>query len=90
MPRSYRRLEPDHRGRRDRKRLRPHQDEGVNGALVDPGDWRALAAILADVATRPSQTIDAWRSALPAARTMDDVAADYESLYRELFETGAR
>ena len=65
-------------------------DDGVNGALVDPRDWRALAAVLTDVATRPSATIDAWRSALPTPRTMDDVAADYESLYRELFEDAAR
>lgn len=62
-------------------------DDGVDGAIVDPGDWRALAAVLQDVARRPAATIDAWRRALPVARTMDDVAADYESLYRELFDT---
>lgn len=59
-------------------------DDGINGALVEPGDWRALSAVLADVAARPKATIDSWREALPKARTMDDVAADYESLYRQV------
>ena len=59
-------------------------DDGVNGALVEPGDWQALAAVLADVANRPGLTIDAWRRALPKPRTMDDVAADYETLYEEI------
>ena len=59
-------------------------DHGVNGALIEPGDWQALAAVLADVANRPAATIDAWRRALPKPRTMDDVAADYETLYEEI------
>jgi len=58
--------------------------DGVNGILVEPGDWRALAVVLADIATRPAATIDAWRRALPKPRTMDDVAADYETLYEEI------
>jgi glycosyltransferase involved in cell wall biosynthesis len=55
--------------------------DGVDGRLVAPGDWRALARALKDVAMTPRDTIDRWRAALPAVRTMDDVAADYRALY---------
>jgi glycosyltransferase involved in cell wall biosynthesis len=55
--------------------------DGVDGRLVAPGDWRALAAVLLDVAQNPRGTIDRWRAALPSVRTMDDVAADYCALY---------
>lgn len=55
--------------------------DGVNGRLVQPGDWRALAAVLRDVACDPGGTIDRWRRALPAARTMDAVTADYLRMY---------
>ncbi|MDX2039960.1 MAG: glycosyltransferase [Acidobacteriota bacterium] len=56
--------------------------DGVNGRLVKPGDWRALAEVLAEVATNPGETIDRWRTKLPAARTMDEIAADYQELYQ--------
>ena len=59
-------------------------NHGVNGALIEPGDWRALADVLGDIAHRPVATIDAWRQSLPKPRTMDDVAADYEALYEEI------
>lgn len=55
--------------------------DGVNGRLVAPGDWRALASVLADIAADPSSTVDRWRTALPEPRTMDQVAADYLELY---------
>ena len=55
--------------------------DGVNGRLVEPGDWRALAGVLSQMATEPARTIDRWRSALPPARTMDEIAADYLALY---------
>jgi glycosyltransferase involved in cell wall biosynthesis len=55
--------------------------DGVNGRLVAPGDWRALASVLRELATNPATTIDAWRRVLPPARTMDEVAADYLALY---------
>lgn len=56
--------------------------DGVSGRLVAPGDWRSLAACLAAIARDPRGTVDRWRRALPPARTMDDVAADYLELYR--------
>jgi len=55
--------------------------DGVNGRLVAPGDWRALAAAIAAIAADPAATVDRWRGALPAARSMDDVTADYLQLY---------
>jgi glycosyltransferase involved in cell wall biosynthesis len=55
--------------------------DGVNGRLVEPGDWRALARVLAEVARDPERSIDRWRAALPTVRTMDDVAADYLAVY---------
>lgn len=63
-------------------------EDGVTGALVEPGDWRSLASVLARAASRPAETIDVWRNALPAARTMDDVAADYEALYQQIISDG--
>ena len=55
--------------------------DGVNGRLVEPGNWRELARVLCEMAADPAGTIDRWRSALPAARTMDEIAADYLALY---------
>jgi glycosyltransferase involved in cell wall biosynthesis len=53
----------------------------ANGRLVDPGDWRALAMVIREVAERP-QTIDEWRTKLPPSRSMRDVTADYLTAYR--------
>jgi glycosyltransferase involved in cell wall biosynthesis len=53
----------------------------VSGRLVDPGDWRDLAGLLSAMAEDPAGTIDHWRRALPAVRTMDQIAADYLTLY---------
>jgi len=55
--------------------------DGVNGRLVAPGDWRALASLLAEIAADPGSSVDRWRCALPTPRTMDDVTADYLELY---------
>jgi glycosyltransferase involved in cell wall biosynthesis len=55
--------------------------DGVNGRLVATGDWRALAQVLSEMADDPAGTIDRWRGALPRARTMDEIAADYLALY---------
>ena len=57
-------------------------DDGVSGRLVAPGNWRALADVLLEMAGDPAGTIDCWRSALPRPRTMDEVAAEYLTLYR--------
>lgn len=64
--------------------------DGIDGRLVDPGDWRALASVLHEIATDPSTTVDRWRRALPQVRTMDDVAADYLALYATLLQSDAR
>jgi glycosyltransferase involved in cell wall biosynthesis len=54
--------------------------DGVNGRLFRPGDARALAAILRDLAARPD-IINEWRAKLPIVRTMDDVTSDYLEMY---------
>jgi glycosyltransferase involved in cell wall biosynthesis len=55
--------------------------DGVSGRLVEPGDWRALASVLREIARDPKGTVDRWRRALPRARTMDEITADYLALY---------
>ncbi|MDP1569803.1 MAG: glycosyltransferase [Vicinamibacterales bacterium] len=55
--------------------------DGVNGRLVPPGDWRALARVLLDAASNPPESIDRWRAALPAPRTTDLIAREYLELY---------
>lgn len=55
--------------------------DGVNGRLVEPGDWQALARALREIAADPAGTLDRWRAALPAVRTMDDVVRQYLELY---------
>ncbi len=57
--------------------------DGLNGRLVAPGDWHALAAAIAEIAADPRGTVDLWRQAIPAARTMDEVVADYVELYQQ-------
>ena len=55
-------------------------EDGVNGRLLPPGDWRALARALHEVVENPA-VLDRWRAALPPIRTMDDVVKDYLELY---------
>ncbi|HTY76879.1 MAG TPA: glycosyltransferase [Candidatus Bathyarchaeia archaeon] len=55
--------------------------DGVNGALVPPADWRGLAALLRALGHDGAATIDGWRRRLPAARTMDEIAAEHLSVY---------
>jgi glycosyltransferase involved in cell wall biosynthesis len=54
--------------------------DDVNGRLYPPGDARALAAILSDLAANPDR-VSEWRSNLSPVRTMDDVTADYLAVY---------
>lgn len=58
--------------------------DGIDGRLVDPGNWRELAGVLAEIAADPSGTVDRWREALGDVRTMEDVEADYLALYNSL------
>jgi glycosyltransferase involved in cell wall biosynthesis len=57
--------------------------DGVNGRLVPPADVEALAGAMSEIAERPS-LVDAWRAALPRARSMNEIAVEYLSLYDEL------
>jgi glycosyltransferase involved in cell wall biosynthesis len=56
-------------------------EDGVNGRLVRPGDWRGLSNAIKAVAVNPADTIDVWQRNLPSVRTMDDVTRDYLALY---------
>jgi glycosyltransferase involved in cell wall biosynthesis len=55
--------------------------DGVNGRLVAPGDWRALADVIQTIVRDPAGTIDRWRRSLPPPRTFDDVTRDYLAMY---------
>jgi glycosyltransferase involved in cell wall biosynthesis len=55
--------------------------DGMNGRLVAPGDWRALARVIQTIVEDPAGTVDQWRRLLPPPRTFDDVTRDYLSLY---------
>jgi glycosyltransferase involved in cell wall biosynthesis len=55
--------------------------DDVNGRLVAPGDYRALARAIEAVAMNPAGTVDTWRRQLPPVRTMADVTHDYLALY---------
>jgi len=57
--------------------------EGVDGALVTPGEWRALSRLIGGIVADPAATVDLWRRNLPQPRTMDEVASDYLRLYTE-------
>lgn len=55
-------------------------DDGMNGRLVTPGGIDEWSCVLAGVALDPA-AVDRWRRALQPQRTLDQVAADYLSLY---------
>jgi len=55
-------------------------DDDFTGRLVTPGDVAEWASALTAIAQSPD-IIDRWRRALPAPRTMDDIARDYLALY---------
>jgi glycosyltransferase involved in cell wall biosynthesis len=58
--------------------------DNTNGRLVAPGDWRALADVLKQIALDPGSTIDRWRRLVLPPRTMDEVVGDYLRLYTAL------
>jgi glycosyltransferase involved in cell wall biosynthesis len=62
--------------------------DGVTGRLVAPGDAAELAQAIVEIATHPV-IVDRWRTALPRVRTMDEIAADYVTLYQELLRERA-
>jgi glycosyltransferase involved in cell wall biosynthesis len=55
--------------------------DGINGRLVAPADWRALADAVRAIVIDPAGTVDCWRRALPPARTLDAVTRDYLAMY---------
>jgi glycosyltransferase involved in cell wall biosynthesis len=57
--------------------------EGQTGFLFEPGDSRALAALVARFAADPAP-LRALRSRIPPVRTTADVAADMVGIYRSL------
>jgi glycosyltransferase involved in cell wall biosynthesis len=63
-------------------------EQDVNGWLVTPGDERALAAAIDEIARRPD-IVTAWQRRLPAVRGMEDVARDYETIYANLVARAA-
>jgi glycosyltransferase involved in cell wall biosynthesis len=60
--------------------------DGVDGRLVPAGDVSALSRAIAEAVANPKGTIDAWRRALLPARTMDDIARDYLTMYDGVFQ----
>ncbi len=56
----------------------------IDGRLLAPGSVSEITEAIREVAADPAATVDAWRRCVPTPRTMDDIAADYESLYREV------
>jgi len=55
--------------------------DGVNGRLVEAGDWQALARVIAEMASDPGSTVDQWRTCLPPARSLDAVTREYLQMY---------
>ena len=64
--------------------------EGIDGALVTPGEWRALSRLIGSIVADPAATVDLWRRNLPQPRTMDEVASDYLRLYAESLAVNGR
>jgi glycosyltransferase involved in cell wall biosynthesis len=58
--------------------------DGIDGALVKPGDWKALSKVFQSAMANPRDTIDVWRRNIPPPRSMDDVWAEYSMLYSEV------
>jgi glycosyltransferase involved in cell wall biosynthesis len=59
--------------------------EDRSARLFDPDDHVELAALIAELAGDPAQ-LDQMTSAVPTARTIQDVAKDVRALYEDLLE----
>ena len=57
--------------------------DGVNGRLYDPASPDALATILESLIDNPVQLTD-WVAALPAVKTIEDDAREWERVYDEV------
>jgi glycosyltransferase involved in cell wall biosynthesis len=57
--------------------------DGVNGRLYDPSSPGELAAILQSLIDRPALLAE-WRGALPAVKTLQDDAREWEQVYAEV------
>jgi len=57
--------------------------DGVNGRLYDPSSPGELAAILQSLIDRPNLLAE-WRRALPAVKTLEDDAREWEQIYAEV------
>jgi glycosyltransferase involved in cell wall biosynthesis len=57
---------------------------GIDGLLLEPGDWRSIASTIRRIVERPADTIDVWRTNVPLPRTMSRITEDYLVMYREV------
>ncbi len=57
---------------------------GIDGLLLEPGDWRSLAGAVRRMVEDPAGTIDLWRRHVPIPRNMDQITDDYVAMYRQL------
>ena len=58
-------------------------NDSVNGRLYDPASADELAAILQSLIDRPAQLAE-WAAALPAVKTIQDDAREWEQVYAEV------
>jgi glycosyltransferase involved in cell wall biosynthesis len=57
---------------------------GVDGLLLEPGDWRSIASTIRRIVEHPADTIDVWRRHVPLPRTMTRITEDYLAMYGEV------
>jgi glycosyltransferase involved in cell wall biosynthesis len=57
---------------------------GIDGLLLEPGDWRSIASTIRRIVERPADTVDVWRMNVPPARTMTSITEDYLAMYSEV------
>ncbi len=57
---------------------------GIDGLLLEPGDWRSIASTIRKIVERPADTIDVWRTNVPLPRTMTRITEDYLAMYNQV------